>query len=92
MYNYLIGQIRGMLHNLQAVKKLIRGDGFGRAGDLKSAFKKSIRRLEELQVLLEAGPIDELVQGDDANPNCLGHGADNVPSCECRLILKNVVQ
>jgi len=90
MYSHMIGQIRGTVHNLRAVKDLIRGDGFGRAGDLKSAFKKAIRRLEELQALLEEGPLPEAVE--DANPNCFGHGADNAPGCECRLILRNVVQ
>jgi len=85
----MIGDIRMTVQNMRKAKDYIRGDGFGRAGDLKSAFKKAIRRLEELQAMLEQGPVlePEII---DANPNCLGYGADNVPDCTCKQILKSL--
>lgn len=86
----MIGQIRMTVKNMRTAKDEIRGDGFGRVGDLKSAFKKAIRRLEELEALLELGPVD--VQTSDApNPNCCGHGIDNVAGCECRLIASSII-
>ncbi len=84
MYSLMIGEIRATVQNMRKAKDAIRGDGFGRAGYLKSEFKKAIRRLESLQALLEEGPLPEAAV--DANPWCLGHGADNIPGCECRRI------
>jgi hypothetical protein len=100
MYSNMIGEIRMTVQNMRKAKDMIRGDGFGRAGYLKSEFKKAIRRLESLQAMLEEGPLEEgpleegpLEEGplleaaeDDANPNCCGHLEDNVPNCICRQI------
>jgi hypothetical protein len=81
----MIGEIRMTVQNMRKAKDMIRGDGFGRAGYLKSEFKKAIRRLESLQAMLEEGPLLEAAE-DDANPNCCGHLEDNVPNCICRQI------
>jgi hypothetical protein len=88
MYSLMIGEIRATVSRMRQAKDSIRGDGFGRAGDVKMSFKKAIRRLEELQALLELGPIEEIP--DDPNPNCMGHGADNIPTCTCRLIANSI--
>jgi hypothetical protein len=85
MYSNMIGEIRMTVQNMRKAKDMIRGDGFGRAGYLKSEFKKAIRRLESLQAMLEEGPLLEAAE-DDANPNCCGHLEDNVPNCICRQI------
>jgi hypothetical protein len=92
MYSPMIGEVRMMLQNMRKAKDAIRGDGFGRAGYLKSEFKKAIRRLESLQAMLEEGPLPEASTAEDANPNCSGHGIDNVTGCECRLIARNLCQ
>jgi hypothetical protein len=84
MYNDMIGRIRADVHYMRKAMDEIRGDGFGRAGYLKSEFKKAIRRLESLQAMLEEGPLPEAAE--DANPNCCGHGAENVVGCDCRRI------
>jgi hypothetical protein len=88
MYSLMIGEIRMTVRNMRKAKDEIHGDGFGRAGYLKSEFKKAIRRLESLQAMLEEGPLPEAAV--DANPDCMGHGTDptngNVPNCTCRLI------
>jgi len=89
MYSLMIGEIRATIMRMRQAKDVIRGDGFGRAGDLKMSFKKAIRRLEELQALLELGPV-EMEVFDDPNPNCMGHGADNIPTCTCRLIANSL--
>jgi len=89
MYSLMIGEIRATVSRLRQAKDAIRGDGFGRAGDLKMSFKKAIRRLEELQALLELGPVEMEIY-DDPNPNCCGHGIDNLAGCECRLIARSL--
>lgn len=92
MYSLMIGQIRMMVQNMRKAKDAIRGDGFGRAGYLKSEFKKAIRRLEALQAMLEEGPLPEESDEPDTNPDCCGHLENNIPGCICRLIaatLKN---
>ena len=92
MYNDMIGRIRADVHYMRKAMDEIRGDGFGRAGYLKSEFKKAIRRLESLQAMLEEGPLPEDGVLDDVNPDCMGHGTDNIPGCICRQIaasLKN---
>jgi len=40
MYSNMIGEIRMTVQNMRKAKDMIRGDGFGRAGYLKSEFKK----------------------------------------------------
>ena len=84
MYNDMIGRIRADVHYMRKAMDEIRGDGFGRAGYLKSEFKKAIRRLESLQAMLEEGPLPEAAE--DANPDCCGRLADNLPNCVCRQI------
>jgi hypothetical protein len=87
MYSNMIGEIRMTVQNMRKAKDMIRGDGFGRAGYLKSEFKKAIRRLESLQAMLEEGPLLEAAEdAEDANPNCCGHLEDNIPTCTCRQI------
>lgn len=90
MYSDMIGRIRADVHYMRIAMNEIHGDGFGRAGYLKSEFKKAIRRLESLQAMLEEGPLPEAAV--DTNPDCCGHLADNIPTCTCRLIAKSLTK
>jgi hypothetical protein len=92
MYSPMIGEVRMMLQNMRKAKDAIRGDGFGRAGYLKSEFKKAIRRLESLQAMLEEGPLPEAAEIIDSNPDCCGHLIDNIPNCTCRLIAESLTR
>jgi len=90
MYSDMIGRIRADVHYMRQAMDEIRGDGFGRAGYLKSEFKKAIRRLESLQAMLEEGPLPEAAV--DTNPDCCGHLIDNIPGCTCRLIARSLTK
>jgi len=83
-FDATISEIQAIVRTLRTQWATIHGDGFGRAGTLRGEFKKTVRRLENLQIMLELGPLEE--PPEDANPDCCGHLADNIPGCTCRLI------
>src|SRR5271157_603471 len=84
--------LRSMVNVLRTRRNALRsGDGFGYAGNLISAYKRTISRLEELIALVETAPAEEPAVGEKANPNCDGIGEHNVPGCECHLIWKKLV-
>jgi len=35
---------------------------------------------------LKAALVPDVPEQADANPNCMGHGTNNVPGCICRLL------
>lgn len=79
--------IEDIISQLRAERKDVRGDGFGYAGSLISAYKKAITALEELQEKLkETPPPAEVESLKAANPDCFGFGSDNTAECKCRKV------
>ena len=111
------GELQQIIARLRQRADEVRGDGFSYAGNLKSAYKRAIKRLEELAELAAAAPTTDFVEphpncplchGEGVmdsggftpwgapidircectypeptsmNPDCLGNGGDNVPTC-----------
>lgn len=79
--------IEEMIAELRAAKNEVRGDGFGHAGSVISAYKKAISTLEDLQEKLkETPPPAEAESLVALNPDCFGFGKDNAVGCNCRKV------
>lgn len=77
-------ELRAMIDRLRERRNALRGgDGFGNAGTLIGAYKKTIAKMEELVTLVETLPLtDSSPQDEKSNPDCFG----NLPGCECRKV------
>lgn len=85
--------VEEIISQLRAGRREVRGDGFGYAGSLISAYKKAVTALEELQEKLKETPPPAEAESLKAdNPNCFGFGSDNTPECNCRKVYAPVVQ
>jgi hypothetical protein len=72
-------ELRAMVSRLRERRNLLKGgDGFGYAGTLIGAYKRSIAKIEELIALVENAPAEEPEATE--NPNCW----DGTPGCTCK--------
>lgn len=84
--------IGDLIVRLRAEGRALEGDGFSHVGNVKGAVKRVCVQLESLQVLLATPPPaeEQTAKGEQyANPGCYGQYADNVPTCECRVVFEN---
>jgi len=77
-----------MAARLRERMRAVEGDGFGHAGHLIGAYKRTLQKLSEAIELAETVPPPSESDRDQSqpNPDCMGRGGDNVSSCECRVI------
>lgn len=79
-------ELRAIRARLHERMKAIRGDGFSQAGSLIGAYKRTLQQLDSAIDIAENMRPPEERDEAQANPDCMGRGEHNIPSCECRRI------
>lgn len=79
-----------IIEQLRADRRAVRGDGFGAAGNLIGAYKRTLQALEMLQVALDGYKPEEVDIEWRPNPDCFGIGGDSVSACECLRIFESL--
>ena len=98
-----LSEFEMFIQQLREEGRALQGDGFGYIGNLKAAYKKACKALDELNDMIKNRPVEEpcgcppqlpcevcaAPQQQNQNPDCLGQGADNLPHCRCRIVFLN---
>lgn len=79
-------ELRAVRARLHERMKAIKGDGFSQAGSLIGAYKRALQQIDTCIDLAETMPAPRERDESRPNPDCLGSGEHNIPSCQCRVI------